>query len=158
MLAELMAKTFYDTFAKDNTAEDMRVHLETSYSPEIQLAELSSPDHVFLIAEAEGMPVGFAQLILGSVEESIHGSKPAEVRRIYVTKEYIGKGVGKELIQAAIGESKGRGCECLWLGVWEKNPHAIEFYKKWGFREVGSHVFMVGNDPQTDYIMELHLS
>ena len=155
MLSELGAKTFYDTFAKDNTPENMAAHLKNSFSPEIQLAELANPENIFLIIEEDGLPIGYAQLILNSKEEFITGTNPLEVRRIYATQEYIGKGVGKELMQVAIREAQQRGCDCVWLGVWEKNPRAIAFYKKWGFKEVGSHIFSVGDDPQRDYVMEL---
>jgi len=158
MLSELGAKTFYDTFAKDNTPEDMALYLKNSFSQEIQFAELSAPENIFLIIEAENTPVGFVQLIMDSREELIKGTKPLEVRRIYAAREFIGKGVGKELMSASIEEAKHRGCDCVWLGVWEKNPRAIAFYKKWGFQEVGTHVFTVGNDPQTDLIMELMLA
>ena len=81
-----------------------------------------------------------------------------EIRRIYASQYYLGKGVGKELMQAAISEAQQRGCDCLWLGVWEKNQRAIHFYKKWGFREVGTHTFSLGDDLQNDLIMELELS
>jgi len=157
MLSELGARTFYDTFAKDNTPENIAAHLKNSFSPEIQLAELGNPDHIFLIADEESQPIGYAQLILNSKEEFIAGTKSLEVRRIYATQEHIGKGIGKTLMQAAIHEAEQRGCDSVWLGVWEKNPRAIEFYKKWGFKEVGTHIFTVGDDPQRDYIMELEL-
>jgi ribosomal protein S18 acetylase RimI-like enzyme len=157
MLSELGAKTFYETFAKDNTPEDMAAHLKNSFTPEMQLADLSNPDHIFLVIEDESQPIGYAELILDSKEETISGTSPLEIRRIYASQEYIGKGVGKALMQAAIEEAKQRGCDCVWLGVWEKNPRAIEFYKKWGFKEVGSHIFTVGNDPQRDYVMELKI-
>jgi len=157
MLSELGAKTFYDTFAKDNTPENMAAHLKNSYSPEIQLNELANPDHIFLIVDDESQTIGYAQLILNSKEEFITGNKPLEVRRIYAIQEYLGKGVGKALMQAAIHEAEQRGCDSVWLGVWEKNPRAIEFYKKWGFKEVGTHTFTVGDDPQRDFIMELEL-
>ena len=158
MLSQLGAKTFYDTFAKDNTPEDMDVHLKKSFSSEIQFNELSAPENIFLIIEAEGNPIGFAQLIMDSREETIKGVRTLEIRRIYATQENIGKGVGKELMSAAIQEAKQRGCDSIWLGVWEKNPRAIAFYKKWGFREVGTHTFTVGDDPQNDFIMELDLA
>jgi ribosomal protein S18 acetylase RimI-like enzyme len=61
-------------------------------------------------------------------------------------------------MQSAISEAKQRGCDSIWLGVWEKNPRAINFYKKWGFKEVGTHIFHVGDDPQKDFIMELALA
>jgi RimJ/RimL family protein N-acetyltransferase len=49
------------------------------------------------------------------------------------------------------------GGRTLWLGVWERNPRAIAFYEKCGFRDVGSHDFWVGNDCQTDRIMVTEL-
>ena len=158
MLARLAAKTFFDTFAKDNTPENMALHLKTSYSPEIQLRELSAPENIFVIAELENVAVGFAQIILDSRDDALHGNQTLEIRRLYASQEFIGKGIGKELMNASIQEAKQRGYDSLWLGVWEKNPRAIEFYKKWGFREVGSHVFMVGDDPQKEYIMELEVA
>ena len=158
MLAELGAKTFYDTFAKDNTPENMDAYLKRSFSPEIQFNELSESDVIFLIAESEKIPLGYAQLIMNSEDEAINRTKLLEIRRIYASQEYIGTGVGKELMKATIREARQRGCDCVWLGVWEKNKRAIEFYKKWGFREVGMHIFSVGDDPQNDFVMELELT
>jgi ribosomal protein S18 acetylase RimI-like enzyme len=158
MLAELGARTFYDTFAKDNTPENIDAYLKKSFSPEIQFNELSQPDIIFLIAEFEDMPIGYAQLMINSKDESIRSTQPLEIRRIYASQEYLGKGVGKELMQAITSEAKLRGCDCIWLGVWEKNQRAIDFYEKWGFREVGTHIFSVGDDPQNDFVMELDLS
>src|SRR6185369_2257432 len=153
MLAELGARTFFDTFAKDNTPENIKQHLEKAFSTEIQRNELSQPNILFLLAQEDHTPIGYGQLILDSREEFIKGVKPLEIRRIYAAQEYIGKGVGKALMQASLDEARKRGCDCVWLGVWEKNPRAIDFYKKWGYVEVGTHVFRVGDDPQTDFIM-----
>jgi Acetyltransferases len=157
MLAELGARTFYDTFAKDNTPENIDAYLKKSFSPEIQFNELSQPDIIFLIAEFEDMPIGYTQLMINSKDESIKSNQPLEIRRIYASQEYLGRGVGKELMKATISEAKLRGCDCIWLGVWEQNQRAIDFYKKWGFREVGTHIFSVGDDPQNDFVMELEL-
>ena len=157
MLSELGARTFYDAFAKDNTPENIALYLEKSFSPEIQWNELSAPDNIFLIAETESQPIGYAQLIIDSKDERLQEIKTLEIRRIYAIKEFIGKGVGRALIQATIQEAKQRGCASIWLGVWEKNPRAISFYKNWGFREVGTHIFHLGNDPQRDFILELPL-
>ena len=158
MLSELGAKTFYDTFAKDNTPENIDAYMKRSFSTEIQLNELSDHNIIFLIAELEGEPVGYAKLKLDNKSESIKETNTIEIERIYSLHEYIGKGVGKELMLAAINEAKQKDCNSIWLGVWEKNPRAINFYKKWGFREVGTHTFMLGDDPQRDLIMELNLA
>lgn len=158
MLSELGARTFYDTFAKDNSPENIEAYLNASFSPDIQFAELSNPENIFLIAESENMPIGYAQLIMNSRDASINKTSPLEIRRIYAAREYQGQGVGKELMQATIREARRRGCDCVWLGVWEKNQKAIDFYKKWGFHEVGTHTFSVGGDPQNDHVMELELT
>ena len=157
MLSELGAKTFRETFAGDNTPEDMDAYLKASFSPEIQLRELSEADVIFLVVESKGKPIGYAQLVTSSKDQSIKRFRPLEVRRIYASQEYLGKGVGKELMKATIEEARRRGCDCVWLGVWEKNQRAIDFYKKWGFRVVGSHTFALGGDQQNDFVMELEL-
>lgn len=158
LLSELGAKTFFDTFAKDNTKQDIDAYLKQSFSPEIQLADLSSPDVIYFIAEIEDTPAGYAQLVLGSRQESIQGAQPMEIKRIYALQDYIGRGIGSQLMKAAIHEARARDCDCIWLGVWERNPRAIAFYRKWGFWEVGTHSFMLGSDPQNDLIMELPLT
>jgi ribosomal protein S18 acetylase RimI-like enzyme len=157
MLAEFGAKAFYDSFAKDNSEENMRLHLKRTYSPEIQLSELTNPDAIFLIAEIEGEAAGYVKINLNNRDNSVKGIKTVEIERIYAAQEQIGKGIGKSLMQASIQEARRRGYDSLWLGVWEENRRAIEFYKKWGFKEVGTHVFMLGDDQQRDYIMELRL-
>jgi ribosomal protein S18 acetylase RimI-like enzyme len=158
MLSALGAKTFFETFAKDNTPENIEAYLKVSFSPEIQFNELSNPENIFLIVESEDTPIGYTQLILNSKDDAIQRTRPLEIRRIYAAQEYLGKGVGKALMQATINEARQRGCDCVWLGVWEKNQRAIDFYKKCGFREVGTHLFSVGDDPQNDCVMELELT
>lgn len=158
MLSELGAKTFYDTFARDNTPENISLYIKKSFSRDIQLNEISRPDIIFLVAELEDEPVGYAKLKMNSSDEAVRGRKVIEIERIYASQEYIGKGVGKELMKACINEARQRGCDSVWLGVWEKNQRAIDFYKKWGFREVGTHLFSVGNDPQNDFVLELELA
>ena len=158
ILSEFAAKAFYHTFANDNTPENMAAYLKASFSPEIQFHELSASENIFLIAETESRPIGYAQLVMDSKEESLQGTRSLEIRRIYASPEHIGQGVGKELMISSIQEARQRGCDSIWLGVWEKNLRAIRFYKKWGFKEVGTHIFYVGDDPQRDFIMELALA
>jgi ribosomal protein S18 acetylase RimI-like enzyme len=47
----------------------------------------------------------------------------------------------------------GRGSDAVWLGVWEHNPRAISFYRKFGFVEAGEQTFHPGRDPQRDIVM-----
>jgi ribosomal protein S18 acetylase RimI-like enzyme len=58
------------------------------------------------------------------------------------------------LYEWANERAKEQSKESIWLGVWEKNPSAIAFYESLGFKKVGQHTFLFGNDEQIDYIME----
>jgi ribosomal protein S18 acetylase RimI-like enzyme len=158
LLAELGARTFSETFAADNTPEDMAAYLASSFSPEQQAAELADSNSLFQIAETNGVAVGYAMLRSGNVLESITGDKPIELVRLYVSRESLGNGVGAALMQACVAKAKQRGHKTLWLGVWEHNHRAQAFYRKWNFREVGTHVFQLGDDPQTDILMQRSIS
>ncbi len=154
LLAELAARTFQDTFGEDNSPENMAAFLAASYGPEIQAAELADPSVVFMIAEIARTAAGYAQLRDGQPPSCITGARPIELARLYARKEWIGGGVGAALMQTCIAEAKRRGCDTLWLGVWEHNARARAFYSRWGFQAVGSHIFQLGDDPQTDLLLQ----
>lgn len=151
-LAELAARTFRDTFEADNTPEDMAAHLARSYSPAAQLAEITSPDIVTLLAVC-GEPAGFAQLRRGPVPACVTSPRPVELWRLYVDRAWHGRGVAGRLMVTALGEAAATGASALWLGVWERNPRAIAFYRKSGFVDVGAHEFRLGADIQTDRVL-----
>jgi diamine N-acetyltransferase len=153
LLAELGARTFNDTFAADNNAEDMAAYLSASFSPSKQTEELLDAQSIYLIAEIGGHPVGYAQLYAGAAPECVKGDEPVELVRFYVLQEWHGRGVGAPLMRACIEEARAAGRRTLWLGVWEHNGRAQAFYRKWDFETVGEHIFQLGSDPQTDVLM-----
>ncbi len=157
LVADLGARTFSAAFAADNTPEDMAAYLVTAFSPERQAAELADPSSIFLIAQVGPVPVGYAQLVEGDPPAEITGPHPIELRRIYAEKDWIGRGVGGALMQASIDEARRQGYKTMWLGVWERNTRAQAFYRRWGFERVGSHIFELGSDAQTDHIMQATL-
>jgi len=153
LLSRLGAETFEYAFGPDNAPEDMQLYLHSSFSPEVQAAELADHSSVFLVAELAGEPVGYARLLEANPPPGVIGSRPIEIVRIYALPDWIGHGVGPTLMRACLKEAALRECDTIWLGVWERNARAIAFYTKWGFVSVGSHAFLLGNDPQTDTLM-----
>ena len=153
LLAELGTETFRDAFGAHNTAEDMALYVAKSFSPVLQAMELVDPFVAFLVAEAEEGPVGYAKLRRGASPESVRSSRPVEIARFYARSKWIGRGVGRALMEAVLREARGYGHDVIWLGVWERNERAITFYRKWAFVEVGSQRFELGNDLQTDLVM-----
>lgn len=152
-LAEVAEQTFRDTFGSQNTAADMDLHCRLSYSEAIQAREISALNMVTVLAHEGGRIVGFAQLRWDSAPQCVVATAPGEIQRLYVVKEWHGHGVAQDLMDACVREAQRRGSDIVWLGVWERNPRAISFYKKSGFVEVGDHVFPVGRDPQRDIVL-----
>lgn len=153
VLAELAARTFRETFAADNRPEDIALHLARAYGERQQARELADPDIVTLLVEAGDAPAGFAQLRRGDAPSCVAGRDPIELWRFYVAQAWHGRGIAQALMARVEAEVARSGADPLWLGVWERNPRAIAFYRKCGFADVGSHLFVVGSDPQTDRIM-----
>jgi diamine N-acetyltransferase len=152
-LAALAEETFRDTFGSVNAVEDMNLHCRTSYGEAIQLAEISNAGMATLVCEDGGNLAAFAQLRWSAAPGCVSAKSPGEIQRLYVAKSWHGKGMAHDLMAACIGEMEKRESDVVWLGVWERNPRAIAFYKKFGFGEVGDHIFPLGIDPQRDIIM-----
>ena len=154
LLSELGARTFSETFAVDNTPEDLAAYIAKWFNVAQQTAELEDAGSIFLIAEVDGRAAGYAKLHDGEPEKGVEGAKPIELVRLYVSRDWLGRGIGEQLMRACIDEARQAGHETIWLGVWERNARAQAFYRKWNFREVGEHMFQLGADLQRDLLME----
>ena len=158
LLIRLGVQTFYDTFAEVNTPTDMELYLQKNFNEAQVASELNDNDNTFLIAECEGMAAGYAKLRKGTTPPELAGQGAIELERLYVTKTFIGKNVGKVLMERCLSLAKEQGFATVWLGVWEHNHRAIAFYTKCGFTKFNTHPFMLGNDLQTDNMMKKDIS
>ncbi len=156
LLTELSYATFWDAFAEHpkNAPDDLAHYMREAFNVEQIAAELAEPNSLFLIAEIASSPAGYAKLNFATTEDGITATCPIELARLYAHQEYIGKGVGQNLMDACFELARDRGHDVMWLGVWEYNPRAQRFYEKNGFRQVGKHIFQLGSDPQTDLLMQ----
>ena len=80
-----------------------------------------------MIALNDAKVVGFVSY--GDFRDS--ATIAGEIFALYVLKDYYGKGVGRQLIQAAFAVLDGYQEILLW--VLEDNKRAIAFYEKMGF-------------------------
>lgn len=158
-LTDLAYTTFWDAFAHHpkNAPDDLNHYMRQAFNLEQISSELADPSSVFLIAEIDGKAAGYAKLIIGSTEDDITAARPIELSRLYSHQEYVGKGVGQNLMDACFERARRHDHDVMWLGVWEFNPRAQRFYEKNGFQVVGEHTFLLGSDPQTDLLMQKEL-
>ena len=153
LLASLAATAFSDTFAVDNTPENMARYIAGAFSESIQRAELEDARNVVYLAERDGAPAGSVMLREGPAPACVDSPNALEIARLYSAKRYIGAGVGSALMEMSLRHAAEAGRAVVWLAVWERNPRAIAFYERWGFRDVGVQTFQLGDDLQTDRVM-----
>ncbi len=152
-LAEFAARTFKETFGEDNEPEDMQAHLEKSYGIPQQTKELLDPGTVTLLAFQNETLLAYAQIRRNAPPSCVTQESPIELHRFYVDRLAHGQGIAQKLMTGVCEAVRELDGQHVWLGVWEKNPRAISFYKKMGFVDMGSTVFYVGPDKQTDRVM-----
>jgi ribosomal protein S18 acetylase RimI-like enzyme len=157
-LASFAAAAFEDTFGTDNRPEDMTAYLAEAFGPEVQRAELADEACTVWLAEHDGTVAGYAMVREGAAPRVVGAGRAIEIARLYAGRQWIGMGIGARLMQRCLDDAAARGSSTIWLGVWERNARAIEFYRRWGFSEVGSQTFQLGDDVQTDHIMARRLA
>lgn len=157
-LQKIGRQTFYETFASGNTEENMEKYLDEGFSVTKLTTELNDRNVEFYFAKLDNQVIGYLKLNFGQSQTELQDEKAVEIERIYVLKEFHGKNVGQLLYDKALNVARQKNADFVWLGVWEQNPRAINFYKKNGFVEMDKHIFKLGNDQQTDIMMKLKLT
>ncbi len=150
-------QTFAETFAESNSAEDMAKYLEEAYAHEKLSSELNDPNSEFYLATLKHEVIGYLKLNFGDAQTELKDNNAVEIERIYIAKAFHGQKFGQLLYDKAIEVAKEKKVDYIWLGVWEENHRAIQFYTKNGFVAFDKHVFLLGNDAQTDIMMKLDL-
>lgn len=152
-LLDIATRSFQEAFAPTNTPENMQAYMSTAFTPAQFRRELEDPRSTFLLAELAGRTVGYAKLLRGEVPACVTEPAAIELSRLYVDQSVLGAGIGAALLQHCFTLARNTGHRAIFLGVWEHNPRAQAFYRKWGFARVGEHLFQMGDDPQTDWWM-----
>jgi ribosomal protein S18 acetylase RimI-like enzyme len=156
-LIQIGRQTFQETFSESNSETNMKNYLEQGFSSEKMTSEINNLYSAFYFATLNEKVIGYLKINLDQSQTEIKDKEALEIERIYVLKEFQGKNVGQLLYDFAYHIAKEQNVNYIWLGVWEKNPRAINFYKKNGFIEFDKHIFMLGEDEQIDCMMKLEI-
>ena len=153
LVAAFSRQTFYETFASHNSKANMDKFMNEQFTHQNLVNEVGAKDNIFLLAFYADELVGYVRLRENNQPPQLSQYTTIEIARIYAAAQSIGKGIGRILMHHCIDMAVAMKKEVIWLGVWEHNKRAIDFYTRWGFEKFGTHVFMLGDDPQTDWLM-----
>lgn len=153
-LQRMAIQTQVDTFGAFNSEANMKAYLDQAYSQESLARELEEPGSRNYLAFRDNRLAGFMRLRKTAEVEHLLGTNTIEIQRLYVDTALKGQGIGGVLMKEALAYAHSRAFEWIWLGVWERNFAAQEFYRKWGFERFSEHVFLMGDDAQTDWLLK----
>lgn len=159
-LSVIAKETFYDTFTGTCTEEDMAGFLEQYYNEKTLTEEIEQKGIEYYFAEINGEPIGYISFRdeMPSFPE-IKGSSAIELKRLYVIKDFHGKGAAHIMMKFFLDHAMSQGYDVAYLGVWEYNYRAQKFYAKYGFVNSGhGHDFPIGGTPQSDIYLWKFLS
>lgn len=156
-LQNISKQTFIEAFAAVNTEANMTKYLEEVLSIQRLTDEFMTEGSEFYFIKNEQEIAGYLKLNFGDSQTEPMGEKSMEIERIYVLKAYLGRGLGQFMFDQAIEIGRKKQLDVLWLGVWEENHRALNFYKKNGLIEFDKHKFLLGDDLQTDVLMKIVL-
>ena len=154
LLSAISKQTFYEAFHAQNTKADMDMFLASHFGIAATEEELQDANNTFYLVYQKGILCAYAKVIAVDHPMELPNYTTLRISRIYVLDAFIGQGIGKLLMQTCLAKAVSLNKTHVWLGVWEKNQHAIEFYQRFGFEQFGTETFLVGTDLQTDWLMQ----
>lgn len=124
-----------------------------AWSPEVMVAEVSHPASYYLVARPDGENtiVGYAGLRAGN------RGGDGDIQTVAVAPEHRGLGLGRLLVEALLGEARGRSVGSVFLEVRADNDPARGLYESLGFREIDRRVGYYQPDGVDAIVMMLSL-
>ncbi len=153
-LQRIAIDTQVDTFGAYNTEANLKAYLDKAYGLDTLRQELTEPGSRNYLAFFGNELAGFMRLRESKEVEHLLGINTIELQRLYVSQKFHGQKIGAALMGEGMDYAKQAGYAWIWLGVWEQNFKAQEFYARWGFERFSEHVFQMGEDAQTDWLLK----
>lgn len=154
-LAEAGSTLFAQAYGKYSRPDDLQAHVERYFGRASIAAELRKPEVRYTIAyDAEAIS-GFMKIRRGSAPDAVAALEAIEVQQLYVDANRQRKGVGRTLMDRAVKAAREEACGGLWLSVWQDADWATGFYEAYGFQQVGTAEFWLGQSCYMDYVMWL---
>jgi len=157
VLRDLAIETFANTYRHLNTPENFKLYVDTAFDESQIQKEMNNPDSTFYFLQSNTNSIGYIKINEGDAQNEEMPADHLELERIYLAKAQQGNGYGKLMIDFVKEIANAKGKSVIWLGVWQKNANAIGFYESQGFVKAGTHEFVLGDDVQTDWVMEMRM-
>lgn len=144
-LVELAKLTFFQSHGHSASVDDISTYLSEKINLQVLTREFKNPTNLFHLIYKDHRLIGYSKLCLNASYRLISEDPVAKLERLYLLEEYIGRGLGLELLNFNIELSKSHNQLGMWLYVWIHNDRGIQFYKRAGFEKIGEEDFKISN-------------
>lgn len=146
-IALLGRVTFTETFDHlYRDKQDLLNYYDRTFSVKKIETSITKSNNVYWIAFVNNLPVGYAKLKLHSKSEFIDSENTCQLQKIYVLKDFLSMKIGYQLQDLLLKKAEELNFNKIWLSVLVSNNRAIDFYKRNGFKTIGSHNFQIGKE------------
>ena len=152
-LIELASTTFHDTYRDTDDPADIALYIARNFTRPAFEEILADDSMLLLVIEIAGRLVGYLQVKRSPAPACVTGPRPIELARLYLRQDTQGMGLGAALMRATHAEARRQACETIWLVVYSRNDKARDFYRRWGFADVGLKDFQFGGTVYSDPVM-----
>lgn len=152
-LSRLGIDSFVDKFGHMYSARDLADFLEEAHSESAVAVEIANPDRLYCLVERDGVLLAYCKLGLKcGFPDYARGNKAMELKQLYAAPGMTGGGIGRALMDWAMGEFTARGADEVQLSVWSGNDGAQRFYERYGFGKVADITFRVGEQLDEEFL------
>ncbi|KQP03718.1 GNAT family N-acetyltransferase [Pseudorhodoferax sp. Leaf265] len=142
-LAVLATQVWLHTYATDGIGDEIANHVLSALGVDRFAALLGDSCASVLAAERGHRLVGMA---VARAKAPCPAGVPStvELQTLYVQAHFIGRGIGKRLLQAIEAQALAEAGCAPWLTVNARNDRALAFYARQGYTQVGTDWFVLG--------------
>lgn len=153
-LSQIGADTFVQSFGHLYADTDLQKFLRAKHHADVYQRLIEDPDYAIWVAvESPGQLVGY--LVAGPCDLPVDNMPPksGELIRFYLLPEYQGAGLGRRMLDPALGWLHEQ-FDHVFLSVYSENVKAQRLYERYGFEKVQKYFFMVGDHADPEFIMK----
>lgn len=158
MLALMGRITFKDAFGQYFDPAVLERYLDDTFQAETISRQLTDVNTRYWIASVDEVPVAYAKVNLYSSWQEQSLREQAQLERIYVLRDFLNLGIGRQLLTTVQQQLRALHCDSLWLLVYYENDQAIRFYERHGFMQVAGARYAFGEQSFPFIYMEKRLN
>ncbi len=156
-LGKLGAELFIDTFGHLYSSEDLNAFLIKVYSVDALQQDLDNGRRIVIASDGSEW-IGYCKMGPLGLPIDTQGRQALELKQMYVSRPYHGRGVADGLMQEFLSWAENHGAEDLYISCWSENHRALAFYRRYGFQEVAAYTFWVGQHADDERILKCSLN